>query len=362
MSEKYTETEQKFLPLFPERLERFRRHASEVVQIYLSHPDEEFSLRLREKTAEGVTSYTATLKNAGEQTDQGLRRHEFEPIISRKLYDYYQEDAPTVKKYRAEPHRNIAIDFFDDGHIHLESEHPGSWLEFVRQYGMEYDFVDITGDRIVDNEWRAHRDYRRNNDGQEALTPKPDLNLDEIEADILHAHTGKPLIVAVGGRSGSGKSTLVRQQAERLREHGLTTTTISTDDYNYGNTYLYSIGNGTWENYDDNRTYNLTLCRTHLGNLASGLSVPRRLFDYESEEPVISGEIQPVDVTFVEGIKAHHPLFRDIADLYYEVPTPLATCIGRRIMRDLTERPRFSPEQNLEHYLKYTEPEYRALL
>jgi uridine kinase len=358
---KYIETEQKFLPLFPEKLDRFRLGAVAIEQVYLSHPSENFHLRLRRTESGGNTTYNATLKDAGTMTETGLKRLEVTGKISAERFDFYNQDVPVIRKWRAEPYPDISIDFFEDGHIHVESENPQSWRRFTVDQGLENDFIDATGDNTVDNEWRAHYTYESQHDGHVALLPNPDLNLDEVEADILRLRTQKHQLVSIGGRSGSGKSTLVKQMRQRLHKKGVTTALISTDDYNHGNTHLYKMSGGQWENYDASDTYDLSLCQSHLGQLASGLAVPRHRFDFISEEPVINGEIQPADVTFVEGVKAHHPAFREQADLYYEMPTPLATCIGRRIMRDLTERPRFSPEQNLAYYLEYTEPEYRKL-
>jgi uridine kinase len=362
LEQNYNETEQTFLPLFPRKIsDEFALQADQVIeQLYLSHPSEEYNLRVRRIGIE--TSFTPTIKDKGEITDAGLKRLEVNGVMSKQRYHYYRNNMPTVTKLRATPHEDIVIDFFDNGHIHAESENPAAWNHFIQQYGYENDFMEVTGDRMVDSEWIAHTEYRQKHGGHEVLVPKPDLDLDIVEAEILEQQKQKSLIVAIGGRSGSGKSTLVRQLSERLREKGLTTATISTDDYNYGNTHLYKIGGGIWENYDSSQTYDLTLCRTHLGQLASGLIIPKHQFDFVTQEPVINGSIQPPDVTFIEGIKAHHTDFRELADLYYEVPTSLALSIGRRITRDAVERPRFSPSENLSAYLEYAEPEYRALL
>jgi len=363
IEQKYIETEQTFLPLFPEKITAaFSYQADKIIdQVYLSHPSEEYNLRIRRINID--KKFTPTLKNKGVQTKDGLQRKEINGTMTSDSFWAYAKDVPRVHKVRATPHENIDIDFFDDGHIHVESENPESWQRFIREHEMENDFIEVTGDRIVDNEWRAHREYRANNKGREALVPKPDLNADEVNANILRTHREKGQVtVAVGGRSGSGKSTLVRQLRQQLHEIGLTTGVISTDDYNYGNTHLYRIGGGHWENYDSNETYDLALCRAHLGRLASGLIIPRHVYDFASNEPLVQGRVQPSDVLFVEGIKAHHSDFRQLADLYIEVPTSLATSIGRRVIqRDIIERPLFSPEQNLTNYLKYTEPEYQAL-
>ncbi len=363
IEQKYIETEQKFLPLFPERLEQFRKCASKIVQVYLSHPDEEFSLRLREQTVGDETNYAATLKSTGQMTDQGVRRYEFTSDISRERYEYYQKGAPTIQKYRVEPHENIAIDFFDDGHIHVESENVESWNQFLAQHRMENDFVDVTADKIVDNEWRAHYAYRQQNQGREAMSLTENLEAQEITEEILDRwQPGERLVVTVSGRSGSGKTTLLQNVREALQNRHVTSTILSTDNYNIGKKRLYEMGGGTWTNFDADEVYDLQLCLNHARMLAAGAPVPNYRFDFRTEETQpIQYLTHPKDILFIEGIKAHHQNFRELADLHYDIPTPLATCIGRRILRDLTERPRFSPEQNLAYYLEYTEPEYRAL-
>lgn len=362
IEQKYIETEQTFLPLFPQKvIDAFAWQADQdIEQIYLSHPSEEYNLRIRNSDG----AYTPTLKSKGYQTTAGLQRIEVNGTMTKDRFNFYNQNVPTIHKLRAKPQAHIDIDFFDDGHVHVESENPAAWLRFIREHNMENDFVEVTGDRIVDNEWRAHREFRMKNNGREALVPRPDIDLNETSANILRIHGDKnPTIVAVGGRSGSGKSTLVRQIRQQLHDAGRTTAVISTDDYNYGNTHLHKIGGGKWDNYDSNETYDLTLCRAHLSRLACGFVIPRHIYDFYSKEPRVDGSIQPADVIFIEGIKAPHPDFRKLVDLYIEVPSSLALSIGRRVIqRDILERPLFSPDQNLTNYLHYTEPEYQSLL
>ena len=361
--QKYNETEQTFLPIFPDKISRaFSFQADTIIdQVYLSHPADEYNLRLRRIGIDKDKQFTPTLKDRGARTKDGLQRKEVNGTMTENRFWSYAKDVPRVNKFRATPFENIDIDFFDDGHIHLESENPESWQQFIRHHDMENDFIEVTGDRIVSSEWRAQMKYRKDNNGREAFAPKSELNIDAIRNDILRVYSKKKrVVVALGGRSGSGKSTLVRQI---VKNFDLSSAVMSTDDYNHGNTHLYGIGGGQWENYDDDKTYDLPLCRSHLGQLASGLVIPKRSYSFITQEPQIDGDLQPVDVIFIEGIKAHHPQFREMADLYYEMPTSLATSIGRRVLkRDIVERPLFSPEENLTNYLEYTEPAYKALL
>jgi uridine kinase len=359
----YTETERKYLPRFPDKLERFKPGAAVINQPYLSHPSEGFSLRLRERTKDGNTDHEATLKDMGAIAVHGLQRLEVPGGLSAERYAYYSADVPIIRKLRAEPHENVVIDYYEDGLVHVESEDPAAWQHFVQQHGFEDDFIDVTGDRTYDNEWRAHLDYMRRNKGIDAMKPQPDIDATAVVEQILSKHSGKPLVVAVGGRSGSGKSTLLHEVASQLRRQHIKPAWISTDVYNLGKKRLHEMGGGSWTNLDSNDAYDLQLCLAHIQMLKGGMVVPKYTFNYAVDEPRVEHVIHPAEVILVDGIKAHHPELREIADLSFVVPTPLATSVGRRILRDLRDRPKFAdPSKNLGYYLEYAEPEYRALL
>jgi len=360
MSEKatnYTETEQKFVPFYPHKLDRFRIGAAVIEQVYLSHPDEVFSLRLRQTKQRGHTTHSATLKNTGTMSPSGLQRLEVPGSISAERFAYYNHAIPSIRKLRAEPHEDVVIDFFENGHVQAESENPEAWQHFLERFELEDDFVDMTGTRTVDNEWIAHEHFQKWH-GREAFDPPAELDIDEMVDKILRRRG----VVTLGGRSGSGKTTILNEAQARLHAHGLTTASISTDDYNYGKTHLHRLGGGEWRNLDANEAYDLLECSLDVKRLKSGRAIVRRIFDFQTEEPMIRGEVTPADVTFVEGIKAHHPLLREVADLSFTIPTPFATSVGRRILRDLEHRPgTANPSSNLGMYLEYTEPAYRAL-
>ena len=94
-----------------------------------------------------------------------------------------------------------------------------------------------------------------------------------------------------------------------------------------------------------------------------GAPIRRRQFDFATSEPMYYGDTAaPSDqsVLFVEGLWARHDKF-DLADLTFEVETPVATSIGQRITRDLVTRPEFAdPSANLGYYLEHAEPTYRT--
>lgn len=356
------EVEQKFIPLFPEQLAGLKSEAIPIEQFYLSHPSEGFSLRFRETPTGDDLTYEATLKTSGEVTADGLKRLEVTAPVSPDMYQFYRENVPTLRKLRAEPVPNVVIDFYEDGHIQMESEHPISWQKFCHDYNLAGQYADLTGDHIVDNEWRAHFEYRRNNSGAEALQPLPDLSTNEIVDDILNSiQPGAVSVVKIRGRSGSGKSTLVKEIQQQLLEQGIESDVISTDDYHRGQAWLEAHNNGQpWIDWDDQIVYDTDTMAKDLEKLTAGQPVPRRRIDFTIVEPVYEGDRTPTSVLLVEGIYANAPEIAKHCELEYEMPTPVATSIGRRLLRDMLERPQFAdPVASLRYMLEYAEPAYR---
>jgi uridine kinase len=357
------EIERKFMPLYPERLADYRTEAVPVEQFYLSHPEEPFSLRLREELLNGELHYTATLKTAGEISKDGIDRVEITAPISAALYDYYKNDTtPLIRKLRAEPLPGITIDFYEDESIQLESENPDNWRRFVDMHGDV--FVETTSDQISSNEWRAHLAFRRANEGNEALSPKPELDTNTIMNDILRVHAAHPdeaVILHIGGRSGSGKSTIVRELQTKLEEYATNPLVISTDDYHRGTIWLVSHNGGQpWTRWDDEIVYDLATMRCDMERLIAGDAIQSRSFDWTTAEPRYDGMITAHPVIIIEGIYANNPTVALPNDLHYEMTTSLATCVGRRLLRDLRERPEFADSEKSLHYmLSEAEPAHR---
>lgn len=356
------ETERTYLPVFPDQLTELRETARPIEQFYLSHPAEPFSLRIREVLSDdGSLAYVAGLKSRGELTEKGLKRIEVEVEVSPEVFRYYKSDeTPTLRKLRATFRDNVVVDFYEDGHIQCESEDLPTWNSFMQLYGDS--FLDITGDRHADNEWRAHLAYRREHSGKEALTHSPELDIDQMANTIFLAsrHT-TPVIVRVTGRSGSGKSTIVRDVQEKLRMYGLASDVISTDDYHRGATWLTQYNNGeTWTAWDHPIVYDTATMSDAIQQLIHGKAIARREIDFSIVEPVYRGEISPSPVLIIEGIYAGSDDFSRFETLDYAIPTPLATCIGRRLLRDMVERPQFAdPAESLRYMLEQAEPMWR---
>lgn len=355
------EIEQKFIPVFPEQVAAFRAEAYPIEQLYLSHPSEPFSLRLRELCSDEGVRYSAALKDRGEITPEGIDRLEVETEISPETYAFYKADnLPLLRKLRAEPMNDLAIDFFEDGDVQIESESPLSWQAFVDRTGVQA--ADVTDNRVFDNEWRAHFAYRRTHGGAEALQPAGELDIEAMCQEILAAHYKSPrTIIQIAGRSGSGKSTYVNQIRDRLESAGISCDVISTDDYHRGASWLREYNGGEeWTAWDDAIVYDTAALAQDINALLDGQPVAHRRIDFSIAEPIYEGMRSPASVLLVEGIYTRSPDLADLYTLSYEVPTPLATCIGRRLLRDLKERPQFAdPAASLRYMLEQAEPAYR---
>ena len=356
------EIERKFVPVFPERLEVFREQARPIEQYYVSNPKEPFSLRFRETlTPNGELRYEATLKDSGVAGSGGLRRIEVTAPVEASLYQYYHDEStPLVRKLRAEPRPGITIDFYEDGSIQVESENEQEWQAFIAEHGDM--FVEVTGDASSTNEWKAHLSFRRLHEGREALPVKADLDVDTIVNDTIRS-AECTRVIHIGGRSGSGKSTIVREVSEKLERVGLTSTVMSTDDYHRGTTWLREFNGGEpWTHWDDQIVYDTKAMAIDLQNLIGGQAIYERGIDWTVAEPILTGNvIAPVDVIIIEGIYAQSPDITRDTDLTYEMTTSLATCVGRRLLRDMRERPQFAdPAASLDYMLREAEPAYRA--
>ena len=358
------EIEKKYLPIFPDQLEQFRSDALPVEQFYLSHPDEEFSLRLRETCSkDGVLHYEATLKDEGTVTKAGLDRIEVTTEVFPATYHTYfdESETPQLRKLRAEPSKHIAVDFFEDGHIQTEAEDMTAWRAFCDRHHMHNSFVDITGDKMANNEFRAHFLFRRNHGGKEALALPGELDTGKIaEAIWRRHHTSTYTVATIAGRSGSGKTTVIRDVQQQLEQNGIRSIVLSTDDYHRGKSWLESYKGSEWTDWDAPIVYDVEALQADIRRLWSGETIAKQHFDFDTSEPAHDGVLEPAPVILVEGIYARHHSFGAMTDLRFELPTPLATCIGRRLLRDLQERPVFAdPKKSLRYMLENAELAYR---
>ena len=356
----YTEIERKFTINRPDIIEPFRRIAQPIEQLYLSSPDEPYSLRLREECIDAQILYSATTKTRGEYSPSGLHRREMTTLVSPETYHYYnQPDTPRLRKLRAEPAPGITIDFFEDGHIQIENEQAAHWEPFVDSLALHRHLIDITHASDGSNEWRAYELSGRYPLPVETLTTEK-----IITAIDRHQQAHSVTTVSIAGRSGSGKSTIVSALRDQLRRKGHEPVIISTDNYNRGKSWLDASGGQPWSNWDDPLVYDTQQCAKDILALQNGTSIQKRHFDFATQEPTIIGTLHPSPVLIIEGIYARSRHVTPLIDLPYEQPTPLATCIGRRLERDFFQGQRINgslgrPEDMLRYMLEIAEPTYR---
>lgn len=355
----HREIERKYSPTNAESLRIFYEQSRPIEQYYLSSPQEPFSLRFREELSkDGDLIYTATLKDRGSISDSGLDRLEIETRISAGLYNFYKSpELPCIKKLRTDIGDGIIIDYYEDGHVQVESEGSNS-LKQLCEF-INCDLVDITDEAISNNELRANKILQK----QEIYVPE--LNIAYIVKDALEKlKDSQNVIVRICGRSGSGKSTVSRQVQQMLNSLSIASCIISTDDYNRGASWLRYYNNGKdWSQWDHPIVYDTKSMAEDMQKLLADQPILRRSFDFVSQEPVFTEIISPVPVMIVEGIYALSQDFKNLESLEYEIPTPLATCVGRRLLRDINERPTFTNlSANLKYILEQAEPMYREQL
>ncbi len=93
--------------------------------------------------------------------------------------------------------------------------------------------------------------------------------------------------------------------------------------------------------------------RTNTGSTVAGNS---------NERVVVDGEINPSPFVIVEGLYAGSPDLREVRNLHYEMPTSIATSIGRDIRRLLIENRANgsigTPEDRLKYVMEIALPTY----
>lgn len=139
---------------------------------------------------------------------------------------------------------------------------------------------------------------------------------------------------------------------------------ISTDDYHFGKTHLDSTHGAPWTEWDDPRTYNTAELARDLEGLKQGASLIRRHFSFETEEPVFDDETVGSPFVLIEGLYAGSKDLAEVRDLHFELPTGIATGIGRDIRRLIVEnranRAFPTPESRLRYQIETALPLYLA--
>ena len=363
-----SEVERKFLALDSTIFNQYRPSASAITQLYLSHPDDEYSLRLRKTIApDGKTSFMATLKDRGVVTPEGLTRMEIEAPISETAFETYaQRDHPRLYKERAELCNGVSIDWIDGSDTPIIEVENAALGESTSQFLSIFsnDLIERTGHSDVDNESLAHAISEGTYEQQSEVTAE------EIIRDMIaYRSIGmNQLVISIGGRSGSGKSTLARQLQAAIREHpefNEFANLVSTDDYHVGKKHLETTYGAPWTNWEDARVYDTALLARDIAAWREGQPVVQRHFDFTTEEPVFGEPLPKSDILIVEGIHAGSHHLAGQRQMFYEVATPLSVSLGRDLKRllstDRNHAAMKSPEERLRYIIEIGEPTYQTI-
>jgi len=363
------EVERKFLPLFD--VSELQESADKIEQIYLSWPNEEWNLRVRKTLRpDNEPIYEATLKSRSGSHSRALVRDEVNTEISAEAYGFYEhQNLPRLQKLRAHLGEGITMDWLTDDSgtvqpfvVEVEGTGPDQ-AQFLKNW--EDQLIDVTHMAEYDNEHMAHRLWL---DPIESPRLLDGMQVQETVRNIvaLAKSSDHPIVVGVRGRSGSGKSTLARDISNYLESYDdMPVMHLSTDDYHRGRAWLLEkFGISAWKNWDAPVVYNTAALAFELREyLDKAEPIPKRYFDFLSQEPVIEVTThQPGRVVIVEGLFPHSPDLVGLVDHMIEVPTPLATSIGRRIVRDMRGRLNDSlgnPEDILRYQVEVAEPTYQ---
>ncbi len=369
--EKLNETEHKLTPSNPDLLASlFKADAQAIEQLYLSTPDDEFSLRVRaQQTPEGII-YTSTQKTRGEIVGDALQRGEVETEISKEAFDYYKgRNLPGVRKLRAEVMEGVHVDFYEDEDepVVVEVEHKDpeirAYLLKVMQDMVGGSLIDRSDDPSLTNEAIAFKHYERKN------TPESlDVFSERVLAEMVaHYVTGKQqVVVGLTGMSGSGKTTVTKAVQERIVElygEAMRPIVISTDDYHFGKKKLEEVYGAPYTAWDAPETYNTAELAFDLERLAEGLPLVKRHFSFQTEEPEFEEEaFAPSPFVLIEGLYAGSKDLKEVRDIHFELPTGIATSVGRDVRRLVIDgranRTFPTPQSRLRHQIEVALPTY----
>ncbi len=161
-------------------------------------------------------------------------------------------------------------------------------------------------------------------------------------------------VIGIAGGTGSGKTTFTETLVERF---GKDVTVIHHDNY-------YNVlDHLTYEerckvNYDHPDSFDTKLMIEHIKRLRSGESVEEPVYDYtiHNRDKNKSITLTPSKILIIDGILIfENKELCDLMDLKIFVDTDADVRLGRRILRDMTERGR-SIESVLTQYETTVKP------
>lgn len=121
----------------------------------------------------------------------------------------------------------------------------------------------------------------------------------------MHAHTNRPLIVAIDGLSGAGKTTLVKELEQKLIQHEQSVVTFHIDDFIVQRNSRYNTGFDEWYEFyylqwDVNKLKNDLFEKLHYES-KSILSLP--FYDKFTDSILIQNVLIPSEsIILIEGV------------------------------------------------------------
>ena len=163
-------------------------------------------------------------------------------------------------------------------------------------------------------------------------------------------------LMAISGPTASGKSFFTNKLRESIEALGLSTVTISTDEF-YRDLSHISMKERGFVNYDlphsiDNEEFFKTLF-----NLTEGKSVKIQVYDYTTHTRMNNFRtINPADLIIIEGIfSLSFPEINKLYDIKIFIDLDQDLRLIRRVKRDMIERGR-TLESILHQYMTQVRP------
>lgn len=185
-------------------------------------------------------------------------------------------------------------------------------------------------------------------------------------ARAISAHADEHPLILLAGPSGSGKTTTAHKIEYHLDNIGITTHTISMDDYFLPKHLIQVFDENNQIDYESPYRIDIELLQEHMRKIAKCEPVEIPYFDFKTQDrlPGRIFERRPGDLVLFEGIHALNPKVTDCGDIasciYVSVRTRIQLSDGelihpefirlmRRIIRDRNFRGR-SPAETLDMY------------
>lgn len=161
-------------------------------------------------------------------------------------------------------------------------------------------------------------------------------------------------VIGIAGGTGSGKTTFTEKLVERFNDD---VTVIHHDNY-YKCQDELSYEERCKTNYDHPDSFDTSLMIEHIKQLRAGGSIEEPVYDYtvHNRDKSKTITLEPRKILIIDGILIfENKDLCDLMDLKIFVDTDADIRLGRRILRDITERGR-SIESVLTQYETTVKP------